>query len=118
MTNPGKTTMVPATSQETEEAIEALLMLGNPPEQAAPDPDDNAILMPIAALHDEGVHPIPPVPPNVEVPDNQEESGKEGHKPGTILGVAINTDNADNMPDTDNQPLETDDTETKPEEKI
>ena len=92
-------------------------MLGNPPKQAAPDPDGNAILMPIAAQPDQDAHPIPPVPPNVDLPDNPEDAGNEHHKPGTVLGVAIKTDNADNVPDMDDQPLETDDTETKPEDK-
>ena len=92
-------------------------MLGNPPEQAVPDPDDNAILMPIAAPHDQDVHPVPPALPNVDLPDNPDDAGKEQHKPGTVLGVAIKTDNADNTPDADDQPLEIDNDETKPDDK-
>ena len=92
-------------------------MLGNPPEQAVPDPDDNAILMLIAAPHDQDVHPVPPALPNVDLPDNPDDAGKEQHKPGTVLGVAINTDNADNTPDAVDQPLEIDNDETKPDDK-
>ena len=58
-----ETTTVPATSQETQEAIEALLMLGNPPEQATPDQDENKVLMPIAGPQQFNLEPLPPAPP-------------------------------------------------------
>ena len=82
MTNPVKTTTIPATSQETQEAIKALLMLGNPPKQAALDPDDNEILMSIVTTQEQEVHPIPPALPAVNLPDNPDEAA--AHKPVTV----------------------------------
>ena len=114
-TNPGKTTTIPATSQETQEAIAALLMIGNPPEQAAPDTDDNEILMPITAPQEQDIHPVPPALPVVNLPDNPDEAVE--HEPGTALGVAIKTDNVDNTPDADDQPPEINDDATKPDDK-
>ena len=60
-----ETTTVPGTSQETQEAIKALLMLGNPPEQATPDQDENEVLMPIAGPQQFNLEPLPPAPPEV-----------------------------------------------------
>ena len=57
-----ETTTVPATLQETQEAIEVLLMLGNPPEQENPDQDKNAALMPIAGPQQISLEPLPPAP--------------------------------------------------------
>ena len=114
-TNPGKTTTIPVTSQETQEAIEALLMFRNPPKQAAPDPDDNEILMPIAASHEQDTHPAPPALLVVNLLDNPDEAVE--HEPGTVLGVAIKTDNFDNTSDADDQPPEMDDDNTEPDEK-
>ena len=114
-TNPGKTTTIPVTSQESQEAIKALLMLGNPPEQAAPDPDKNEILMSIAAPQEQDIHPVPPALPVVNLPDNPDEAVE--HEPGTALGVAIKTDNVDNTPDADDQPQEIDDDATKLDDK-
>ena len=82
MTNPVKTTTIPATSQETQEAIEALLMLGNPPKQAAPDPDENETLMLIVTTQEQEAHPIPPALPAVNLLDNPDEAA--AHKPGTV----------------------------------
>ena len=103
--NPGKTTTVPATSQEMQEAIKALLMFGNPPEQATPDLDDNEILMPITGPQNQDVPPVPPALPVVNLLNNPEDA--IAPKPGTVLGVAIKTDQTDNNPNVDDQPLET-----------
>ena len=58
-----ETTMVPATSQETQDAIEALLLLGNPPEQALPDLDENEALMPIAGPQQPNIELLPDASP-------------------------------------------------------
>ena len=114
-TNPGKTTTVPATSQETQEAIKALLLLGNPPKQATPDLDDNAILMLILAPQDQDAHCTPPALPIVNQLDIPDDAA--AHKPGTILGVAIKTDKVDNTADADDQPPEIVDDDTKTDDK-
>ena len=95
------TATVPATSQETQEAIEALLLLGEPPIQANLGEDDNATLMPIVGGNKASVDPLPPVPllpdvklasPVIPVP-----------KPGTLLGVAIKTDCVNNPTSTEDE---------------
>ena len=90
-------------------------MLGNPPNHAAPDPDDNEILMLIAASQEQDIHPVPPALPVVNLLDNPDEAVE--HEPGTVLGVAIKTDNFDNTSDADDQPPEMDDDNTEPDEK-
>ena len=59
---PQVTSTIPATLQETREAIEALLLLGEPPEQAHLDEDDNANLMPIIGGNKAEMDPVPAVP--------------------------------------------------------
>ena len=75
----GKMITTPA-SKETQDAIEALLLLGNVPAQPAPDGDDNGILMPI------GIN-------TEEVPNNPDKA--ETPEVGTVLSVAIKLDNVD-----------------------
>ena len=60
---PQTTSTVPATSQETREAIEALLLLSEPPNQAHFDEDDNANLMLIVGGKKARADPLPAVPP-------------------------------------------------------
>ena len=96
---------VPATSQETQDAIEALLLLGNPPEQALPDLDENEALMPIAGPQQPNMEPLPCASPEVN-PTNPPETAP---RPGTILGVAIKTDQAYNPTTTEDQPDDADD---------
>ena len=64
-TNPVKTTTVPATLQEMQEVIKALLLLGNPPEQGTSDLDDNETLMLITGPQNQDVPPVHPAPPVV-----------------------------------------------------
>ena len=86
----GKMITTPATSKEMQDAIEALLMLGNVPAQPAPNPDDNGILMPIG-INTEAAET--PVPGNEAVPNNPDKA--ETPEVGTVLGVAIKLDNVD-----------------------
>ena len=108
-------TTTPATSQETQEAIEALLMLGNPPDQTAPDPEDNEVLMPIALNQEPDKNLEPPELPTLNLPDSQDEAA--AHEPGTVLGVAIKVNNTANVPDVVNQPQTTEEDDTKPDRK-
>ena len=66
VTNPTAqtTSTVPATSQETREAIKALLLLSEPPNQAHFDEDNNANLMPIVGGNKASADPLPAVPPS------------------------------------------------------
>ena len=67
VTNPTAqtTSTVPTTSQETREVIKALLLLGEPPNQANFDEDDNANLMPIDGGNKVSADPMPAVPPRL-----------------------------------------------------
>ena len=109
-----ETTTVPATSQETQDAIEALLLLGNPPEQALPDLDDNEALMPIAGPQQPNIEPLPPAPPDV----NPTKPLETAPRPGTVLNVGIKTDKADNPTTTEDQPDDAiDDDENQTDDK-
>ena len=109
-----ETTMVPATSQETQDAIEVLLLLGNLPKQVLPDLDDNEALMLIAGPQQPYIEPLPPVPPDV----NPTKPPETAPRPGTILGVAIKTDQADNPTTTEDQPDDAiDDDENQTDDK-
>ena len=59
ITPDSETTTVPATSQETQDAIEALLLLGNPPEQSLPSLEENKALMLIAGPQQPNIEPLP-----------------------------------------------------------
>ena len=111
---PQVTSTIPATSQETQEAIEALLLLGKPPEQAHLDEDDNANLMPIVGGKKAGVDPVPAVPP---LPDeNRTTTANPTPEPGTVLGVAIKTDVVKNpTPPTDEPNSNKESGDTPPE---
>ena len=108
------TVLTPATSSETREAIEALLMLGELPvtdKPQVPD-DDNALLVPIT-----GAPITPPTKPPAPLieqlediatehhdestvaknkpptdPINENAANTEAPLPGAVLGVAVKTD--------------------------
>ena len=103
-----ETTTVPATSRETQDAIEALLLLGNPPEESLPGLEDNEVLMPIAGPQQPNPEPLPDVLSEVNPPNPPKTPGA-GPKPGTLLGVAIKTDQGDNPTATEDQPDDADD---------
>ena len=111
---PQVTSTIPATSQETREAIEALLLLGEPPEQAHLDEDDNANLMPIVGGNKAGADPVPAVP---RPPDeNRTTTANPTPEPGTVLGVAIKTDVVKNpTPPTDELDSNKESGDTQPE---
>ena len=96
------TATVPATSQETQEAIEALLLLGDPPNQANLDEDDNSTLMPIVGRNKASVDSVPPVPPPPDV--KLASPVNPVPYPGTLLGVAIKTDHVNNPSPTEDEP--------------
>ena len=102
------TATVPATSQETQEAIEALLLLGEPPIQANLGEDDNATLMLIVGGNKASVDPLPSVPPLPDV--KLASSVNPVPKPGTLLGVAIKTDRVDNPTPTEDEMDDTQET--------
>ena len=102
---PQTTATVPATSQETQEVIKALLLLSEPPNQAHFDEDDNANLMPIIGGNKASADPLPLVPPPPD--ENRTTPVNPAPKPGTVLGVAIKTDLVNNPTPTED---ETDDT--------
>ena len=105
ITPDSETTTVPATSHETQDAIEALLLLGNPPEQSLPGLEENEVLMPIAGPQQPNLEPLPDVPTEANPPN---PSGAVP-RPGTLLGVAIKTDQGDNPTATEDQPDDADD---------
>ena len=109
-TTDSETTTVPATSRETQDVIEALLLLGNPPEESLPGLEDNEVLMPIAGPKQPNLEPLPDVPSEANPPNPLKPPGS-GPKPGTLLGAAIKTDQGDNPPATENQPDDADDNE-------
>ena len=98
-----KTITVPATSSETQDAIEALLLLGNPPEEPLPDLEDNEILMPISKPQQTDPELLPNVPSDANPPIPPEPLGA-APKPGTLLGVAVKTDQNENPTVTDDHP--------------
>ena len=105
ITPDSETTTVPATSHETQDAIDALLLLGNLPEESLPGLEDKEVLMPIAGPQQPNLELLPDVPMEVDPPN---PSGA-GLRPGTLLGVAIKTDQGDNPPTTEDQLDDADD---------
>lgn len=81
-----------------------------PPEQAAPDLDDNEILMPIVGPQNQNAEPLPPALPVMNLPNNPEDVTTP--KLGTVLGIAIKTGQTDNTPNADDQPDDADDKQT------
>ena len=81
--------MKPATPQETQDAIEALLLLGTigiPPPPPEDNTDDNAVLMPIGGnrvTDDSNITNSVPKRASTDL---------NPPKPGTVLGVAVKTD--------------------------
>ena len=103
-----KTTTVSATSRETQDAIEALLLLGNPPEESVPGLEDNEVLMPIARPQQIDPELLLDVPSDAN-PSNPPEPLGAVPKPGTLLGVAVKTDKNENSIVTEDQPDDADD---------
>ena len=115
---PEKTMLTPATSSETHDAIEALLMLGDVPITDKPQlpEDDNAMLVPIIGTSSgpDNIVPANPIVPNKEpseepdaekieqstIPENLKSNeaaknntvNKETPLPSTVLGLAIKID--------------------------
>ena len=80
-------------------------MLGEPPDQAHLDEDDNANLMPIVGGNKAGADPVPAVPP---LPDeNHTTIANPAPEPGTVLGVAIKTDVVNNPTPSTDEPYNT-----------
>ena len=111
-----ETTTVPATTCETQDAIDALLLLGNPPEESVPGLEDNEVLMPIGRPQQPNPELLPDIPSEVNPPNPPKPPGAVP-KPGTLLGVAVKTDHSENptlprdQPDdaADNDDSQTDD---------
>ena len=108
ITPDSETTTVPAISQTTQDAIEALLLLGNPPEQSLPGLDKNKALMPIAGPQQPKIELLPDASPE-ENPTNPTNPPGMAPRPGTLLGVAIKTDHGDNPTATEDQLDDADD---------
>ena len=98
---PQTTATVLATSQETQEVIEALLLLSEPPNQANLGEDDNATLMPIVGGNKTSADPLPLVVPAPD--ENLTTPVNPAPKPGTLLGVAIKTDIVNNPTPTEDE---------------
>ena len=107
-TSNSETITVPATSRETQDAIDALLLLGNPPEESLPGLEDNKVLMLITRPQQTDPELLPSVPPDVNPPIPPEPLGAVP-KPGTLLGVAVKTDQNENLTITEDQPNDADD---------
>ena len=107
-TTDSETTIVPATSRETQDAIDALLLLGNPPEESVPGLEDNEVLMPIARPQQPNPELLLDVPSDANPPNPPKPPGA-GPKPGTLLGVAVKTDQSKNLTITEDQPDDADD---------
>ena len=108
ITTNSETTTVPATSCETQDAINALLLLGNPLEESVPGLEDNEVLMPIAGPQQPNPELLPDVPSEA-IPPNPPKPPGAGPKPGTLLGVAVKTDQSENPTITEDQPDDADD---------
>ena len=97
------TVLTPATSTETKEAIEALLMLGNLPtmeNNPLPD-DDNAILVPITGVTPDEALEAPQADDTTEPPPTNQKPelliNTPGNPPsGIVIGKAIKTVGDDN----------------------
>ena len=100
-----ETTTVPATSQETQDIIEALLLLGNPSEQSLPGLEENKAVMPIAGPQQPNIEPLP----DASLEANPTNPQGTAPRPGTLIGVAIKTDQGDNPTATEDQPDDADD---------
>ena len=107
-TTNSETTTVPATSHETQDAIEALLLLGNPPEESVPGQEDNELLMPTARPQQIDPELLPDVPSDAN-PSNPPKPLGAVPKPGTLLGVAVKTNQNENSTATEDQPDDADD---------
>ena len=107
-TTNSETITIPATSHETQDVIDALLLLGNPPEESLPGLEDNEVLMPIKRPQQTGPELLPNVPPDANPPIPPEPLGTVP-KPGALLGVAVKTDQNENLTVTDDQPNDADD---------
>ena len=107
-TTDSETITIPATSRETQDAIDALLLLGNPPEESLPGLEDIEVLMPITRPQQTNPELLPNVPPDANPPIPPEPLGLVP-KPGTLLGVAVKTDQNENPTVTDDQPNDADD---------
>ena len=108
ITTDSEITTVPATSCETQDAINALLLLGNPLEESVPGLEDNEVLMPIAGPQQPNPELLPDVPSEA-IPPNPPKPPGAGPKPGTLLGVAVKTDQSENPTITEDQPDDADD---------
>ena len=114
-----KTLLTPATSAETRDAIDALLLLGELPLANQTPVDDNSMLVPIVGYTVPEISGeksdviLPPVPENVAtgealIEDNQHpempadnDEAPDIPLPGTVLGTAIKTDVEVQMSTTD-----------------
>ena len=91
-----KTLLTPATSAETKDAIEALLMLGDMP-ALENNPDDNASLLPIKGVAPDKVHETPQAdeqvlePPQTNQTPNQLINKPGNPPPGMVIGTATKT---------------------------
>ena len=108
ITTDSETTTVPATSCETQDTIDALLLLGNPPEESVPGLEDNEVLMPIGRPQQPNPELLPDIPSEVTPPNPPKPLGAVP-KPGTLLGVAVKTDHSENPTITEDQPDDADD---------
>ena len=107
-TTDSDTITVPANSHETQDMIDALLLLGNPPEASLPGLEDNEVLMPITRPQQTDPELLPNVPSDANPPIPPELLGVVP-KPGTLLGVAVKTDQNENPTVTNDQPNDADD---------
>ena len=82
-----------------------MLLLGNPPEESLPGLEDNEVLMPITRPKQTDPELLPNVPSDVNPPIPPEPLPK----PGTLLGVAVKTDQNENPTITEDQPNDADD---------
>ena len=110
MPAPNLTTLLtPATSAETKEAIEALLMLGDMPTMEN-NPDDNASLVPITGVTSNKVREAPqaddaPEPSPTNETQDPSTNMPRNPPPGIVIGTAIKTD-GDNDNDTQEVKIE------------
>ena len=108
ITTDSETTTVPATSRETQDAIDALLLLGNPLEESVPGLEDNEVLMPIGRPQQPNPELLPDIPSEANPPNPPKPLGAVP-KSGTLLGVAVKTDHSKNPTITEDQPDDADD---------
>ena len=108
ITTDSETTTVPATSCETQDVIDALLLLGYPPEESVPGLEDNEVLMPIGRPQQPNPELLPDIPSEAN-PTNPPKPPEAVPKPGTLLGVAVKTDHSENPTITEDQPDDADD---------